>query len=539
MIEAFATNREEQARLIGSLTTPMLHGAACAAVQVIETHISYVLLTGEFAYKIKKAVALGFLDFRTLAARRFYCERELLLNSRLAPALYLEVVPITGTAAAPRIGGDGPAIEYAVKMTEFPQTALLTSVLARGALTAAHIDQLAATLAGFHTGAARAAVDSRFGSAPAILELAVENFAEIERLLEQEEGREALASLRLWTHREHAARAALFAARRRSGFVRECHGDLHLGNIALIGEQVTIFDCIEFSDDMRWSDVMADVAFLVMDLQDRGRSDFGWRALNMYLELTGDYEGVQLLRFYVVYRAMVRAKVACMRARQTTDRTARASKLAEYHEYLRLARRWTTSSPRGVVITRGPTGSGKTTRSEALVEMAGAIRIRTDVERKRLHGLARLARSGSALDAGLYSASETERTYLTVAQLARTVANAGYPVVVDGTFLQRRQRDQFRALAAALHLPFVILDFVAAPHTLRERVRARHASGADASEADVRVLEHQLQVAEPPGADEGALTVTHDAAAPLEDSRHIDVWRPVLDRFRTPVIPAP
>jgi aminoglycoside phosphotransferase family enzyme/predicted kinase len=525
------TGSKEQARLIRSLIDPALYGSSCTEVRVIETHISYVLLTGGCAYKIKKAVNLGFLDFTTLDARHFYCQRELALNRRLAPAIYLGVVKITGTLDAPRIGGNGVALEYAVKMREFAQDGLLTRVLARGELTAAHVDRLAAIVAVFHGAAATASLDSHFGSADEILNLALENFTEIDPLLEHESDRRELAALRRWTEHEHSSRAALFTERRQRGFVREGHGDLHLGNVALVDGTVTIFDCIEFNDDMRWGDVMSDVAFLVMDLQDRGRLDFATRCLNAYLERTGDYEGVQILRFYVVYRAMVRAKVACMRARQTNDIEARKAANAEYREYLALASRCSQSASRGIVITHGPTGSGKSTCSKVLVELAGAIRIRSDVERKRLHGLAPRARSGSELNAGLYSAIETDRTYSTLGRLARTVVSAGYPVVVDGTFLQRRQRGQFRALAADLDVPFVIVDFVAPAHTLHTRVQKRQDAGLDASEADVGVLEYQLRAAEPLTSDERALTVRYDAGTPLERARQIEMWQPVLDRL--------
>jgi uncharacterized protein len=525
-----ATGADEQTRLIRALTDPRLHGAWCTDVRLVETHISYVLLTGRYAYKIKKAVDLGFLDFTTLAARHFYCDRELALNRPLAPAIYLQVVPITGSPDAPHIGGEGPAIEYAVAMREFPQDALLTRVLDRGALTAAHIDALAATVAAFHASSTRARADSRFGSPQEVLALALENFTEIDPLLEHDADRRLAADLRRWTEREHALRAPTFADRRRSGFVRECHGDLHLGNIALVDGVPTLFDCIEFNEDMRWSDVMADVAFLVMDLQDRGRPDLGSRFLNRYLELTGDYEGVQVLRFYVVYRALVRAKVASMRARQTkqADHDAR---IAECRGYLTLAAGCAESNARAIVITRGPSGSGKTTRSQALLELVGAIRIRTDAERKRLHGLAPQAVSGSALNAGLYSATETERTYSHAARLARAVADAGYLVVVDGTFLLRQQRAQFHALAADLQIPFAIVDFVAPVDALRARIRRRQQAGLDASEADLQVLEHQLAIAQPLSADERRVTVTYDADAPLEQPALRESWQPLLDQL--------
>jgi aminoglycoside phosphotransferase family enzyme len=531
VIGRVATGVEAQIRLIRSLSDATLYGPSCTEVRVIETHISYVLLTGSFAYKIKKAVDLGFLDFTTLDARRFYCERELELNRRLAPTIYLEVVAITGTVDAPRLGGDGPALEYAVKMREFPQDGLLTRVLSRGALTAAYVDTLAATVAAFHTASARAPSGSRVGSASKILELAVENFAEIDPLLEEDGDRREATMLRRWTEREHASRSALFTKRQRDGFIRECHGDLHLGNIALVDGNVTIFDCIEFNDDMRWSDVMADVGFLVMDLQDRGRPGFAARFLNAYLERTGDYGGLEILRFYIVYRAMVRAKVACMRASQLRGAEAGRVKIDEYREYVALAKRCAQLTAAGIVITRGPTGSGKTTRSQALVELVGAIRVRTDVERKRLHGLMPMSRSGSPLGAGLYSPSETDRTYLQVSDLTRTVAGAGYPVVVDGTFLLRRHRELFRALAVDLKIPFVIVDFVAPVEVLRTRVQERHKAGQNASEADTRVLEHQLQAAEPLAADECVLTVTCDADAPIARSWQAESWQPVLERL--------
>jgi aminoglycoside phosphotransferase family enzyme/predicted kinase len=528
----------EQAQLIQSLLVPAVFGPPCTEVRIIETHISYVLLTGRDAYKVKKAVNLGFLDFTTLAARHHYCRRELELNKRLAPAIYLEVVTITGTPDAPRIGGDGPALEYAVRMREFPQDALLTRVLTRGELTAAHLDTLASIVAAFHGTAATAAPDSSFGSVNEILALAIENFTEMDPLVEDPTDRRELSALRRWTENEHASRAALFAERRRRGFVRECHGDLHLGNIALIDGAVTIFDCIEFNDDMRWSDVIADVAFLVMDLQGRGRPDFASRFLNAYLELTGDYDGVLVLRFYLVYRALVRAKVASMTARQAADAGTRRVRAAECSEYLALANRCGESTSRGIVMTHGVTGSGKTAGSQALVELASAIRIRTDVERKRLHGLGPQARTEAGLNAGLYSALDTDQTYATVLRLARLVVGAGFPVIVDGTFLQRRQRDQVRALAAELDVPLVIVDFAAPVEILRARVQQRHEAGVDASDADVHVLEHQLRTAEPLTSDERGSTVTFDAWPRLDRASDVCVWRPVLERLQRGVLSA-
>lgn len=519
-----------QARLVASLRDPTRFGRDCERVQVLETHISYVFLTGRYAYKVKKAVNLGFLDFRSLAARRFYCEQELRLNRRLAASIYLDVVPITGSPEQPQVGGGGPAIEYAVKMREFPQDALLTRRLARGELSREDIDTLADTIAAFHRGAAADGTSVR-GSSHEVGTLAEENFIELAPLVDDPADRARLERLHRWTAREHRARSALMARRRRDGFVRECHGDLHLGNIAMVDRDPIVFDCIEFNDRMRWSDVMSDVAFLVMDLQARKRPDLASRFLNRYLEQTGDYAGVGVLRFYIVYRATVRAKVARLRAAQTTDRAEKGACTADYRDHIELAIQATRYGRPAVIVTHGPTGSGKTTLSQALVELGGAVRIRTDVERKRLHGLEPRARSGSGIQSGLYTPAESRRTYLRVRGLARAVVGAGYTAIADGTFLARGQREMLRTLADELEVPFVIVDFVAKVQTMRRRVAMRLRQGSDVSEANIAVLEHQLVNQDPIATDERPLTVSYDAEAPLEEARQPTRWRSLFKRL--------
>ena len=326
-------------------------------------------------------------------------------------------------------------------------------------------------------------------------------------------------------------RSAEFHARLQQGFVRECHGDLHLGNIAVIDGEITIFDCIEFNDAMRWIDVMSEVAFTAMDLEDRGHAALGHRFVNAYVEITGDYAGLAVLRFYLVYRALVRAKIALLRAIQLSPGEARAALYAERDGYVRLAERYARSPTPAIVITHGITGCGKTTLSQALLEQVGAVRIRTDVERKRLHGLAPTARSDAAAAKALYSADATRRTYDHVLDLAAGVAGAGLVVIVDGTFLRRWQRNRFRALAAELGIPFVVVAFAATEATLRLRVAGRARRGTDASDADLGVLEHQLSRRQALGADEMADVVTYDAEAPLDVARSPHAWRAVLDRL--------
>jgi uncharacterized protein len=520
----------DQARLLESLVRPAVFGPRCTRVERLETHISYVLLTGEHAYKIKKAVNFGFLDFTTLAARRFFCAEELRLNRRLAPDLYLDVVPISGSVDAPVLGGDGPALEYAVKMREFRQEALASRILARGELSPADIDALAARVAAFHGTIAVAAAEGDFGAPEELLRVTRQNFAQMRPLLAAVEEDDEIDALCAWTEREHAARRGAFLRRRRDGFVRECHGDLHLGNIARIDGELVIFDCIEFNAAMRWIDVMSEVAFTVMDLENRRRADLSYRFLNAYLEQTGDYAGLGVLRFYLVYRALVRAKVARLRAQQL-DAGAASALHVEYRGYVSLARRYARAPRPALILAHGFSGCGKTTLSQPLLESIGAVRIRSDVERKRLHGLDARTRQGGGVDRGLYTPAVTRATYQRLATLAREVVSTGGVAIVDATFLRRWQRDLFYDVATELAIPLVIVDFVAQESTLRTRIAQRAATGADASDADLAVLGHQLRTCEPLAGEEQGWVLAYDAEAPLERAHQPDAWRALLERI--------
>jgi aminoglycoside phosphotransferase family enzyme/predicted kinase len=524
---------DDQTRLITALCEPARHGAACKGVRVIETHISYVVLTGAFAYKIKKHIALPFVDFSTLEARRRFCFEELRLNRRLAPSLYLDVVAITGSAEDPVLGGRGPACEYAVRMREFPQDALLSRELERGQISAEEIDTLAAMVAAFHAAIPAAPADGPFGTPEDILRYARENFTETGAVADTAD-RDALAGLRDWTEVEFAARKPNFEARRRAGFVRECHGDLHLGNIARIDGNITIFDCIEFNEHLRWIDVVSEVAFTAMDLEDRGRPDLARRYLDRYLSITGDYAGLAVYRFYVVYRALVRAKIASLRLGQLPAGNGQAALTREFRGYLSLAQRHAAPARPGIVITHGLSGSGKTAATQWLLEHIGAIRIRTDVERKRGQRIDASARSGSPLAGGLYAPDITRATYARAGELARAAVAGGFRAIIDGTFLKRWQRDAARALAAELGMPFVIVSFRAEDATLRRRIAGRAAAATDASEANEAVLDHQQAMQEPLGPDEAPFVVTYDAQAPLEHSRDPQAWQGVLARLGNP-----
>lgn len=503
--------------LIRSLQNPLLYDHEVRALQLIETHISWVILTGPYAYKIKKPVDLGFLDFSTLAKRRFYCEEEVRLNRRLAPELYLGVVTITGTPDAPVLNGKGAPLEYAVKMAQFPQEAQLDRVLARGELTAQQIDELAHIVAAFHARTEVAAPDSPWGDPMSVQALVRANFDRVAGTLADPGDRDRLRSLRDWCETEHARLRPRLQARKDAGFVRECHGDMHLRNMALVGGKPVIFDCIEFSEEIRWIDVLSEAAFMVMDLDDRGHPELGRRFLNAYLEGSGDYEGLAVLRYYLVYRAMVRAMVDRIRAGQTREQAPeQEALLADYRGYVALAEGYTRAPAPALLILHGLSGSGKTTVAQALLARYPAIRVRSDVERKRLHGLEAGARTRSGLDTGLYTRQASARTYERLHALARSLLAAAYPVIVDAAFLKHAQRAPFARLAQELGVPFRILDCQAPAATLRERVRERERAGHDPSEASSAVLARQIATQEPLARDERACAITVATGAPLD-----------------------
>ena len=498
--------------MIAALRDPGRYPHPVERVELLETHISWILLTGRYAYKLKKPVSLGFLDFSTLEARRTACEEELRLNRRTAPDLYLEVVPVTGTEAEPRLGGKGRAIDFAVKMREFPQDALLDRVAARGELRLELMDDLAAEVAAFHAQVARAATGSEFGSpggrdraGPAELRSAA-----LARSGPGERGR-AQAARRVDRARVRAPRAGLRRAPRRRVRARMPWRPAPRQPRCCWTAASCRSTASSSTPHFRWIDVMSEVAFLVMDLVDHGFAAHAARFLDAYLEGTGDYAGLGLLRFYLVYRAMVRAKVAWMRGHQlpaSTPERDRAER--EFRDYLRLAERFVALERRALILTRGLSGSGKTVFSGLLVEEIGAIRVRSDVERKRLHGLAAAERTGAAVGGGIYGPDATRRTYARLAEIARIVLDAGFPAVVDATFLLRADRDALRALAREAGATFAIAACEAPEPVLRERILARTRAGGDASEANLEVLVRQLATAQPLAGDELTFAVKVD-----------------------------
>lgn len=486
----------ESTALLAALQDPRLYPHPVAEFRLVETHISWVLLTGTYAYKIKRPVDLGFLNFSTLEKRRYYCEEELRLNRRLAPDLYLEVVAITGSAEHPQLAGTGPVIDYAVKMRQFSPEDQFDALLERDALTAGHVEALADAVAAFHASAPQAAAPSDFGTPQVVVGPMLDNFHQIRPLLTDVGDIARLERIRNWTVRACDRLGTVLAARRNSGFIRECHGDLHLGNVAWSDGKPLIFDCIEFNPALRWIDVMSEAAFTVMDLISRMRPNLAFRFLNRYLEKCGEYAGLAVLPLYAGYRAMVRCKVECIRASQLPSH-GQPDATPRHRVYMQLAERLMTTRPTPLIITHGLSGSGKTTVSTALCERLSAIRIRSDVERKRLHAMAALDRQTSEVNAGIYTVEASSRTYAHLEDLAERVLSAGLPVVVDAAFLRRDQRERFAVLAARRQIPFVIVDCQSPRDILEARLLTRAKTNTDASDAGLDVLAHQIRSEEP------------------------------------------
>ncbi len=475
-------------------------------IVVLETHISWVLLTGPYAYKIKKPVTLPFLDFSTLDFRKHYCEEELRLNRRMADELYLGVVPITGTPKSPRVNGDGNAIEYAVKMVQFPDADRLDRVADRGELHATHVSALAEKIARFHDRIAIAPETSPFADSERLRRESMENFESLAAQTLSEDAALMLEEIRSWSAHSLVELGRLFRARKHTGKIRECHGDMHLANMALFEDKVTIFDALEFNENLRWIDVQSELAFLAMDLDYRGLTELGWLLLSGYLESSGDYAGLKVFRHYKVYRAVVRAKVAGLRAQQCADGTAEHEEaLAEVLAHVRLAHALLeTGSSTPIVVTHGLSGSGKSWLSERLLRVIGAVRVRSDVERRRL------AEAGDLERDKLYSPSAVTRVYERLAEHARAIVESGYPVIVDATFLKRKHRLLFLSLARELGVPFVILSVHAPERILEARVEGRRAGGGDVSEATVDVLHAQRRDLEALDEEEREITIDVD-----------------------------
>lgn len=485
-------------QLIESLQSPKCYPHPVGQIILVETHISWVFLTGQYVYKIKKPVLFTFVDFSTLEKRRWFCEEEVRLNRRLAPQLYLGVVSITGSPSDPRMDGEGTPFECAVKMKQFLPDQEFHKLLEAGELHEHVVSQLAIDIGAFHSRIEPAGDPSPYGEPEMVWRPVAECFEDIPLAALPVRIQSCVQEIKEWTNQEWERLRPVLGQRKSSGHIRECHGDLHLGNIALFEGRICVFDALEFEPRLRWIDVISEVAFLVMDLESKDRVDLAYWFLNCYLEVTGDYAGMRVFRLYEVYRALVRAKVAGLRLAQVVPGSPAWENIhAEMVRYVKLAHRLIMPPPPMLMLMHGVSGTGKTTVSTEVVKALGAVRVRSDVERKRIHAEQCEKVVGQGISESLYAPAMTQTTYNRLWDLASTMLQAGYPVVVDATFLEGNQRQSFIGLAYERHVPVVILDVWAPDDVLAERIARRSKQRTDASDATIGVLEQQKVKEEP------------------------------------------
>jgi uncharacterized protein len=496
-----------------ALLYPRAYPHPVRAVDLIETHISWVLLTGRFAYKVKRPVHYPFVDLRSPAQRRALCHEEVRLNRRFAPKLYLDVRPVRYRRGEARIGGAGPIIEHAVRMREFPRSQQLDALLRGRRIEPAELEDFGADLARVHQRLPAARAGQGWGEPSSQISMIKHNAAECVRAAAALGARRALRALQVslgeWADAAWPLLAQRFAAHR----VRECHGDLHAGNIVRQERRLLPFDCLEFDPALRWIDVADEVSFLVADLHARERPLHAQAFLNGYLASSGDYQACLLMPVFRAHRALVRAKVTALsgatRATAWARPPARELRRA-FAGYLEIARAALAPRRPALVLMSGVSGSGKTWLARRLAPALDAIHVRSDIERRRLAGIAPTARSGSALAQGLYARAMTRAVYDRLADCAADALAGGYTTIVDATFGRSEDRIRFRALAASLGVHLCIVYCHAPTKVLRRRISTRQRMRKDPSEATIEVLHWQEAQFVPPARQEASVVL--DAA---------------------------
>jgi hypothetical protein len=497
-----------QNKVLEFLEKPASYSPAPATVGRIETHASIVFLAGDFAYKVKRSVKYPFLDFSTLAKRHAACLNELRVNRRTAPQLYLEVIPVTlGKSGALRLGGEGEPVEWVLRMRRFDQEALYDRMAEEGRLELVTMPRLAAVIQAFHAAADRALSPEQ--AVPPLAAILSDNEKELSADAEVASHDAAIGFARESRDRL-AALMPLLQARARGGYVRHCHGDLHLRNIVEIDGTPVLFDAIEFDDRLATIDVLYDLAFLLMDLGKRGLPAHANAVLNAYLDAdgsTGNLIGLATLPLFLSMRAAIRAKVELLRARMAARAEAEAVR-DEARAYFALAQKFLTPVPSRLIAIGGLSGSGKSAIARAIAPwlgaFPGAVIIRSDVERKRLFGVAPQDR----LPSPAYAPEVSDQVYAMTRKRAMMALLGGQTAIVDAVHAKPEERKEVAALAATLGVPFTGLWLDAPAKIMRDRVAAR---AGDVSDATPCVVEEQL------GYDIGPQSfAVVDAGRPLE-----------------------
>jgi len=526
----------DTAGLVAALKSPEAYPSTVGPVGEVgflETHISLLFFAGPRVYKVKKPVDLGFLDFTALEDRERFCADEVRLNSRLAPGVYLGVVPVVRDAGGRiRMTGDGEVVEWAVEMVRLPSERMFDRMLARGEIDNSHIRAVVERLTRFHAAVATGPGVDEHGAPEAIAANVEENFEQIRGFVGPigHDGEASLspAQYELLATRARgflAARRGLLEERVRAGRIREGHGDLHAGNLCFTEEGLVAYDCIEFNRRFRCGDVASDLAFLAMDLDYRGFPGFARFLVRAYAKLAGDPELADLVPFYKEYRAVVRGKVASLTAASAgLDAERRRALRGEAARYFQLAVGY--ELPPALVLMCGLPASGKSWLAQQLVAPLRAVLLHSDVRRKTLAGLAPATRVRAGYEAGLYSPEQKRRTYRSLLGDAARKIRAGRTVIVDATFSKDAYRAPFVDAAARSGIPCLLVHVRASDAVIRERLAERARSGAGASDADLGVYRKARESFEPPVDGPACRVVEVDSG---EESAEAQVAR-VIDR---------
>lgn len=447
-------------------------------IQVIQTHISVVFLTGNYAYKIKKNVNFGFLDYSTLEKRHHFVQQELQINQLIAPDIYLEVLPISQVGDRLILDNNENVIEYVLKMAEFPQSSLLTNLLEKGELKDFHLRELGEAVANFHQQTNTNEYIKSFGTIEVIKKSIDDNYQATQKYIGIAQNLEHYQQTRQFTDKFLIEKQAIFETRCLKDKIRECHGDLHLNNICYWQNKIQLFDRIEFNESFRFVDVMYDIAFTIMDLDVRKRQDLSNIFLNTYLEKTGDWKGLQVLNFYLCRQAYVRAKVTSMLLDDPNiDNFDKENAQQTAKNYYNLAWQYTQDSQGKMVVMSGLSGSGKSTVANYIAPKINAIHLRSDAIRKHLAGIP-LNQAG---DNSLYTAEMNQKTYQSLLDLAIVLVNQGFSVILDAKYDRFHWRSPVIETAEKMGISLKILYCQASLETLQTRLKERQNDISDAT----------------------------------------------------------
>ena len=500
--------------LFDALTQADTFPHSCELITTIETHISAVFLTGQFAYKVKKPVNFGFLNFTELDERRRFCLKELELNQRTAPEIYLDVLALerhdSGYRLVP-LQQSHAAIEYVIQMNQFDPNDVLSKYLKREPFSNHLLESLVNNIVKLHQSAEVVAPELPWGTPEIVLKPMTDNFGCLQGFEFPEQTLCSVEQIKQWTLAQAKSLAPIVTQRKQDGFVRACHGDLHIDNIAVIAEQAVLFDGIEFNEQFRCIDVISDLAFLLVDLTYRGHAHKAMEILGLYLHQTQDYAALQLLPYYMVYRAMVRAKIAVLRAQQCDSSSSEfIQKTKEAKAYIELACDLTLPKSAQLILMQGASGSGKSFVANQLLELLPAIVMSSDRTRKQLFQISALTRVSEQDKSELYSAQMNAKTYQALQDNAKLALSFGFHVIVDATFLKREHREHFYRLAKTLNIKASVVSLQPEPSWAERAIKARMHQDDNPSDATIEVMRQQLQYLEPPQKDERAFVIHPD-----------------------------